>query len=85
MKDEEYIEMRIGENRKKVEKESYKLQLSDFIPIVGMINRLERCSQEDYDNKTSYRLINAGLALYNLVVIPGAVVASGLVELLSKN
>ena len=66
-------------------KKDYKLKLSDFIPIVGMINHLERCPQEEYNNKISSRLTNAGLMLYNFAVIPDAVVVLGLLELLLKN
>ena len=68
-----------------MKEEFYKLRGTDFIPIIGIINHLERCPMEEYNNKISSRLTNAGLMLYNFAVIPGAVVASGLLELLLKN
>ncbi len=84
MKDEEFIELETKRELYNKKKPVQDLRLSDFIPIVGMINRLERCPPEKYNLETSYRLINAGLTLYNLAIIPGTIVASGLVGLLSK-
>ena len=63
-----------------MEKGFDKLRREDFIPIIGMINRLERCPDEEYNHKTSYRLTNAGLILYNFAVIAGA---TGLLKLLN--
>ncbi|VVB82939.1 Uncharacterised protein [uncultured archaeon] len=61
-------------------KEFYRTRLSDFIPIVGMVNHIERCAPEDYNNKISSRLVNAGLTLYNFTIISGA---TGLLKLLN--
>ena len=68
-----------------MEKEFYKLKGTDFIPLIGMINHLERCPQKEYNHKTSSRLTNAGLILYNFAIISGTIVASGLLESILNN
>ena len=86
MRDEEYIEMKIKEDRKKIG-EDYKLKLSDFIPIVGVINHLERYSKQveekpEMENSCYKKYLTRGIALtaYNFAFLTGA---AGLLKLLN--
>lgn len=83
MNDEEYINMRLKEGRQ-TEKPVYKLRASDFIPIVGMINRIERQysekEQPGLDNE-KYFIRNAALTAYNFAFLTGL---GGLAALLVK-
>jgi hypothetical protein len=63
-----------------MEKEFYKTTWTDFIPLIGMVARTARCVPEDYNNKMSDRIINAGLTLYNFTIISGT---AGLLKLLN--
>jgi len=66
-------------------KEFYKTRLTDFIPIVGMINHIERGSAEEYNYKISDKLVNAGLMMYHFACVPAMIVAESLLESLLKN
>ncbi len=68
-----------------MEKEFYNIKLVDFIPLIGMVTHTTRCVPEEYNNKISDKLVNAGLMLYHLASIPIIIVAEGLLESLLKN
>ena len=66
-----------------MEKEFYKLRPSDFIPIVGMINHIERYYEGGEQSELDKRYFIRGIALtaYNFAFMTGL---GGLASLLAK-